>query len=193
MVKIQSNLADEIYMRRALRLAKRGEGCVSPNPLVGSVIVRGDRVIGEGYHQRCGGNHAEINAILNATDSIDGATIYITLEPCCHHGRTPPCIDALLACRPARVVVGTTDPNPLVSGRGIETLRQHGIETAVGVLAEDCLRLNEFFFKYIRTEPLRHGEIRQTLDGRIATASGHSRWISSPPSLRFAHRLRGAP
>jgi diaminohydroxyphosphoribosylaminopyrimidine deaminase/5-amino-6-(5-phosphoribosylamino)uracil reductase len=183
--------SDEYYMRRALRLARRGEGRVSPNPLVGAVIVRNDRIIGEGYHRRCGENHAEINAIENATEAVAGADFYITLEPCSHFGRTAPCVDALLACRPGRVIVGTTDPNPIVSGKGIRALTQHGIETKVGVLDEACRRLNEVFFKYIRTGlPFVTVKFAQTLDGRIATATGHSRWISSPPSLRFAHRLR---
>ena len=182
---------DDYYMRRALRLARKGEGRVSPNPMVGAVIVREDRIIAEGYHRCCGENHAEINAIKNATEAVTGAAFYVTLEPCSHFGRTSPCVDALLACRPGRVVVGTTDPNPLVSGKGIQTLRQHGIETKTGVLTEACHRLNEVFFKYIRTGlPFVTVKFAQTLDGRIATATGHSRWISSPPSLRFAHRLR---
>ena len=178
-------------MRQALRLARKGEGWVSPNPMVGAVIVRDGRIIAEGYHRRCGENHAEINAIENATEPIMGATFYITLEPCSHYGRTPPCVDALIACRPGRVVVGTTDPNPKVSGKGIQALERHGIETKVGVLAEACRQLNEVFFKYIRTGiPFVTVKFAQTLDGRIATATGHSRWISSPLSLRFAHRLR---
>ncbi len=191
MGKTKNGRSDEYYMRRALQLARKGEGRVSPNPMVGAVIVRDDRIIGEGYHHRCGENHAEINAIENATEAVAGAVFYITLEPCSHFGRTPPCVDALLACRPGRVVVGTTDPNPLVSGRGIETLVRQGIETRVGVLDEACRRLNEVFFTYIRTGlPFVTLKFAQTLDGRIATATGHSRWISSPPSLRFAHRLR---
>lgn len=182
---------DERFMRMALRLARRGEGHVSPNPLVGAVIVREGRIIGKGYHRRCGENHAEINAIKNAREPIAGADFYVTLEPCSHYGRTPPCVDALIACRPGRVVIGTTDPNPKVSGKGIEALKRQGIETKVGVLAEACRQLNEVFFKYIRTGiPFVTVKFAQTLDGRIATATGHSRWISSPPSLRFAHRLR---
>ncbi|MBM4315276.1 MAG: bifunctional diaminohydroxyphosphoribosylaminopyrimidine deaminase/5-amino-6-(5-phosphoribosylamino)uracil reductase RibD, partial [Deltaproteobacteria bacterium] len=182
---------DEYYMRRALRLARRGEGRVSPNPLVGAVIVRNGRIIGEGYHHRCGEKHAEINAIESAAEAVAGADFYVNLEPCSHFGRTPPCVDALLACRPGRVIVGAVDPNPLVAGKGIRTLAQHRIETTVGVLDEACRRLNEVFFKYIRTGlPFVTVKFAQTLDGRIATATGHSRWISSPPSLRFAHRLR---
>jgi len=180
-------------MRRALRLARKGEGRVSPNPMVGAVIVRDGRIIAEGYHRRYGENHAEINAIANATEPVAGATFYITLEPCSHHGKTPPCVEALIASRPGRVVVGTIDPNPLVSGRGIAALQRHGIETNTGVLEEACQRQNEVFFKYIRTGvPFVTLKFALTLDGRIATAAGHSRWISSPPSLRFAHRLRRA-
>lgn len=182
---------DERFMRRALALARKGEGHVSPNPVVGAVIVRDGRIIGEGFHRRCGGNHAEIEAIINATETIAGATFYITLEPCSHHGRTPPCIEALIAHRPKRVVVGAIDPNPLVSGRGLEALRQNGIQTEVGILEESCREVNRVFFKYIRTGlPYVTLKFAQTLDGQIAAASGHSLWISSPPSLRFAHRLR---
>ncbi|MBN2439243.1 MAG: bifunctional diaminohydroxyphosphoribosylaminopyrimidine deaminase/5-amino-6-(5-phosphoribosylamino)uracil reductase RibD [Deltaproteobacteria bacterium] len=182
---------DERFMRRALALARKGEGSVSPNPLVGAVIVQNGRIIAEGFHRRYGENHAEIDAIRNATETIAGATFYVTLEPCSHHGRTPPCVAALIANRPGRVVVGTIDPNPLVSGRGIEALQQSGIETDVGVLEEACREINRVFFKYIRTGlPYVTLKFAQTLDGRIAAASGHSRWISSPPSLRFAHRLR---
>jgi len=184
---------DEGFMRRALRLARKGEGRVSPNPMVGAVIARDGRIIGEGYHRRYGENHAEINAIANATEPIAGATFYITLEPCSHYGKTPPCVEALIASRPGRVVVGTIDPNPLVSGRGIAALQRHGIETKTGVLEEACQRQNEVFFKYIRTGiPFVTLKFALTLDGRIATAAGHSRWISSPASLRFAHRLRRA-
>lgn len=184
-------LTDERFMRRALRLARKGEGSVSPNPLVGAVIVRAGRIIAEGYHHRYGESHAEINAIESATEPVEGATFYITLEPCTHYGKTPPCVDALIACRPARIVVGTIDPNPLVSGKGIAALRNHGIETTTGVLEEACRRQNEIFFKFIRTGiPFVTVKFAQTLDGRIATATGHSRWISSPASRRFAHRLR---
>jgi diaminohydroxyphosphoribosylaminopyrimidine deaminase / 5-amino-6-(5-phosphoribosylamino)uracil reductase len=182
---------DERFMQRALALARKGEGSVSPNPLVGAVIVRDGRIIAEGFHRRCGGNHAEIDAISHATEAITGATFYITLEPCSHHGRTPPCVETLIAHRPGRVVVGAVDPNPLVSGKGIEALKQSGIETEVGVLEGACREINRVFFKYIRTGlPYVTLKFAQTLDGRIAAASGHSRWISSPPSLRFAHRLR---
>ncbi len=178
-------------MRRALRIARKGEGRVSPNPMVGAVIVRDGRIIAEGYHRCCGANHAETNALMAAQGPVKGATLYVTLEPCSHHGRTPPCVEALIASRIGRVVIGTVDPNPLVCGKGIEALRRRGIETTVGVLDEECRRLNEIFFKFIRTGiPFVTVKFAQTLDGRIATSEGHSRWISSPASLRFAHRLR---
>jgi diaminohydroxyphosphoribosylaminopyrimidine deaminase/5-amino-6-(5-phosphoribosylamino)uracil reductase len=193
MAERKTILTDEDFMRLALRLARKGEGRVSPNPLVGAVIVRDGRIIAEGYHRRFGGNHAEIDAIANATEPVAGATFYVTLEPCSHTGKTPPCVDALIALRPGRVVVGTIDPNPLVSGRGIAALARHGIETKAGVLEEECRRQNEVFFKYILTGvPFVTLKFALTLDGRIATAAGHSRWISSPASLRFAHRLRRA-
>ncbi len=182
---------DEYYMRRALKLAKKGAGNVSPNPMVGAVIVKGGRIIGEGWHECCGENHAEINAIQNATEPIAGATVYVTLEPCSHHGRTPPCVKSLIAGRPARVVIGTTDPNPLVSGRGIKALKKHDIDVTTGILRDECRELNEIFFKFISTGlPFVTLKFAQTLDGRIATTSGHSHWISSPPSLRLAHTLR---
>ena len=184
-------MRDELYMRRALKLAGKGCGNVSPNPMVGCVIVKGERIIGEGWHECCGENHAEINAIEKATESVSGSTIYVTLEPCSHHGRTPPCVKRLIAERPARIVIGITDPNPLVAGRGIEALQKTGITVTVGVLEEACRELNEVFFKFISTrEPFVTLKYAQTLDGRIATAKGHSQWISSPPSRRFAHILR---
>jgi diaminohydroxyphosphoribosylaminopyrimidine deaminase/5-amino-6-(5-phosphoribosylamino)uracil reductase len=191
MAERKSGTTDEAFMRRALRIARKGEGQVSPNPMVGAVIVREGRIIAEGYHRCCGANHAEINALQAAREPVKGATLYVTLEPCAHHGRTPPCVEALIACRIGRVVIGTMDPNPLVCGKGIKALRRKGIETTVGVLEEACLRLNEGFFKFIRTGiPFVTVKFAQTLDGRIATSEGHSRWISSPASLRFAHRLR---
>ena len=181
----------EYYMGRALKLARRGEGRTSPNPMVGAVIVRDGRIIGEGYHACCGENHAEINAILTAREPVAGATFYITLEPCTHQGRTPPCVAALIRERPARVVIGAVDPNPVVAGRGVAALKRHGIETIVGVREEECRRLNEKFFKFMTTGlPFVTLKYAQTLDGRIATSTGHSRWISSPPARRYAHRLR---
>jgi diaminohydroxyphosphoribosylaminopyrimidine deaminase/5-amino-6-(5-phosphoribosylamino)uracil reductase len=185
-------LSDELYMKQALRLARRGLGQTSPNPMVGVVIVKNGKVIGQGYHERFGGLHAEINAISDAKGSLNGATLYVTLEPCCHKGKkTPPCLDTLLKYKWKRVVVGTIDPNPKVNGRSIETLRQKGIETKLGVLREECQGLNEVYFKYIQNGvPFVTLKFAQTLDGRIATAIGDSKWISSEPSLKWAHRLR---
>ncbi len=184
-------MLDEDYMRQALRLARRGLGKTSPNPMVGAIIVKDNRVIGRGYHRRFGGNHAEINAIQNAGESVAGATLYVTLEPCSHYGKTPPCVDAIIHKRMGRVVMGTLDPNPLVNGKSVALLKQHGIETRVGVFEEECRSLNEAHFKYMTTGiPLVTVKFAQTLDGRIATASGSSRWISSAESRRLAHKLR---
>ncbi|WP_367360271.1 bifunctional diaminohydroxyphosphoribosylaminopyrimidine deaminase/5-amino-6-(5-phosphoribosylamino)uracil reductase RibD [Syntrophus sp. (in: bacteria)] len=191
--KGKSFLNDESFMKRALRLARKGEGWVSPNPMVGSVVVRNNRIIGEGYHRKFGQAHAEINALESVTESAEGSTIYVTLEPCSHYGKTPPCVDRLIACRPQRVVIGTADPNPLVAGKGIEALQRSGVPVSVGVLEEACRQINEAFFKFIQSRtPFVTLKYAQTLDGRIATATGHSRWISSLPSRRFAHRLRHA-
>ena len=191
--KGKSFLNDESFMKRALRLARKGEGWVSPNPMVGSVIVRNNRIIGEGHHRKFGQAHAEINALESVTESAEGSTIYVTLEPCSHYGKTPPCVDRLIACRPQRVVIGTADPNPLVAGKGIEALQRSGVPVSVGVLEEACRQINEAYFKFIQSRtPFVTLKYAQTLDGRIATATGHSRWISSLPSRRFAHRLRHA-
>ena len=182
---------DEKFMKRALALAGKGERFVSPNPMVGAVIVKGGRVIAEGYHRKFGGSHAEIDAIGRATESVKGATLYVTLEPCCHHGKTPPCVATLLDRRLRRVVIGSIDPNPLVHGCGADALRRGGVEVTVGVLAEECRRLNARFFKFMETgAPFVTLKFAQTLDGRIATAAGDARWISGPESLRFAHHLR---
>jgi diaminohydroxyphosphoribosylaminopyrimidine deaminase/5-amino-6-(5-phosphoribosylamino)uracil reductase len=184
-------LKDDFYMKRALRLAKRGERRVSPNPMVGAVIVKNGRIIGEGYHRKFGDPHAEIEAINRAQEPIEGATIYVTLEPCSHYGKTPPCVETLIDRKPARVVIGVVDPNPLVAGRGVKALHCAGIETTVGVMAEACKELNERFFKFIATGvPFVTVKFAQTLDGRIATATHQSRWISSPASRKFAHSLR---
>jgi diaminohydroxyphosphoribosylaminopyrimidine deaminase/5-amino-6-(5-phosphoribosylamino)uracil reductase len=184
-------MTDERYMKMALELAKRGAPWACPNPLVGAVILKNGRIIGKGWHRCCGENHAEINAIESAKEPVRGSTIYISLEPCSHQGRTPPCVERLVSEKPAAVVIGTIDPNPLVSGQGIATLKRHGIETRVGVLEDQCREINEVFFKYIRTRtPFVTLKFAQSIDGKIATATGHSRWISSEPSRVFAHRLR---
>jgi len=184
-------LLDEDYMKQALRLARRGLGNTSPNPMVGAVIVKDSRIIGKGYHHHYGGNHAEVNAIQSAREDISGATLYVTLEPCCHYGKTPPCVEAVIRNGIGRVVIGTLDPNPLVNGKSVETLKREGIVTTVGVLEEECRSLNEAYFKHITTGiPLVTLKFAQTLDGRIATVTGSSQWISSEGFRRMAHRLR---
>ncbi|HUV52056.1 MAG TPA: bifunctional diaminohydroxyphosphoribosylaminopyrimidine deaminase/5-amino-6-(5-phosphoribosylamino)uracil reductase RibD [Dehalococcoidia bacterium] len=183
---------DEYYMRKALALARKGLGKTSPNPIVGAVIVKRGKIIGQGYHRCFGGPHAEIEAINDAKGNINGATLYVTLEPCCHVGKkTPPCLDTVLKYDLKRVVIGTIDPNPQVNGISVKALKKKGIETKVGVLEEECRKLNEAYFKYIQTGmPFVTLKFAQTLDGRIATLTGDSKWISSEKSLEWAHRLR---
>jgi diaminohydroxyphosphoribosylaminopyrimidine deaminase/5-amino-6-(5-phosphoribosylamino)uracil reductase len=184
-------MSDEFYMKRALTLARKGKRWTSPNPMVGCVIVKDGHIIGEGYHKRFGENHAEINAINSASETRAGATFYITLEPCSYYGKTPPCVDRIIDSGAACVVAGVLDPNPAVSGRGIEKLKNHGIDTRLGVLEEECRDLNEKFFTFMTTGiPFVTLKYAQTIDGRIASSTGHSQWISSTPSRRFAHVLR---
>ena len=144
-------MTDEFYMRRAIELAKKGRGWTNPNPMVGAVIVKNGSIIGEGYHEKCGELHAERNAIASLTESAEGATLYVTLEPCCHQGKTPPCTDIIIERKIGRVFVGALDPNPKVDGGGIKILREHGIEVITGILEQECLALNEIFFHYITT------------------------------------------
>ncbi|MFC1962163.1 bifunctional diaminohydroxyphosphoribosylaminopyrimidine deaminase/5-amino-6-(5-phosphoribosylamino)uracil reductase RibD [Chloroflexota bacterium] len=182
---------DEDYMKLALRLARRGAGRTSPNPMVGAVIVKDNRIIGQGYHRYFGGKHAEINAIEQASEDVAGATLYVTLEPCSHYGKTPPCVDAVIKHRLGRVVIGTLDPNPLVSGKSAMNLKEQGIPVTAGMLEASCRVLNEAHFKYMSTGvPLVTVKFAQSIDGRIATARGSSRGLSSAAALRFAHRLR---
>lgn len=179
------------FMKLALRLARRGAGWVSPNPMVGAVLVKDGRVISTGYHRRYGGDHAEVDAIKRAKEPIEGATLYVNLEPCCHWGKTPPCTEAILRAGIKRVVIANLDPNPLVGGKGIEILKSHGIEVEVGVLEEEGRLLNRAHFKYYEEGlPLVTAKWAQSLDGRIATITGDSKWISSERSRRYAHRLR---
>ncbi len=178
-------------MKLALKLARRGLGWTSPNPMVGAVLVKNNRIIGQGYHRRFGGNHAEVNALQHAEADPSGATLYVTLEPCCHYGKTPPCVDAIIKNKIKKVVIGTLDPNSQVSGKSVTILNQHGLETRVGVLEEEGRELNEAYVKYMTTGlPLVTIKFAQTLDGRIATVSGDSRWISSEEFRKLAHRLR---
>ncbi|MFZ5876268.1 MAG: bifunctional diaminohydroxyphosphoribosylaminopyrimidine deaminase/5-amino-6-(5-phosphoribosylamino)uracil reductase RibD [Nitrospirota bacterium] len=184
--------SDEAYMRRALALAARGVGRTSPNPAVGAVVVRGGRIVGEGYHRRAGEPHAEVIALRNAGPRARGATLYVTLEPCCHvEKRTPPCVDMIEASGIRTVVVATGDPNPKVAGRGVARLRSKGLTVRVGVLRERATRLNEAYAHWITTgRPFVTLKVASTLDGKIAAASGESRWITGPRARDEVHRLR---
>lgn len=184
-------MKDTEYMRLALELAERGLGWTSPNPMVGAVIVKDGRVIGQGWHARYGDLHAERSALKNCTESPAGATLYVTLEPCCHHGRQPPCTEAILKAGIRRVVVGSGDPNPLVAGKGIDILRQAGVTVETGVLREECDALNRVFFHYIQTgRPYVVLKYAMTLDGKIATRTGASRWITGEAARRRVHEDR---
>lgn len=170
---------DRKYMERAIELAKKGEGGVNPNPLVGAVIVRDNRIIGEGYHARCGELHAERNAFANLTEDAEGAEMYVTLEPCCHHGKQPPCVEAIVEHKIAKVYVGSDDPNERVAGKGIEFLRNHGVEVETQMMKEECDALNPVFFHYITTKtPYVVMKYAMTMDGKIATRKGLSKWIT---------------
>ncbi len=185
------SVADHEFMTRALRLAERGLYSTSPNPRVGCVIVGDGVVVGEGFHQRAGEAHAEAHALAAARDLAHGATAYITLEPCAHHGRTPPCADALIAAGVARVVVAMEDPNPLVSGRGIERLREAGITVEVGLLEAEARELNlGFVSRMTRGRPWVRMKCAASLDGRTALANGLSKWITGPAARLDVQRLR---
>ena len=183
---------DRIYMRRALRLAEKGRGRTSPNPMVGAVIVARREIVGQDYHHRAGEPHAEILALDAAGARARGATLYVTLEPCCHiRKRTPPCVPTLIHSGLKRIVVAMPDPNPLVKRRGVARLRQAGIEVSVGCLGEEAERLNEIYVHWVRTgRPFVIMKAAMTLDGKIATANGQSKWISGEEARRQVHRLR---
>ncbi len=184
-------MTDEELIKKTLRLAQKGWGRVSPNPMVGALIVKNHRIIAQGYHRAFGREHAEVEAFNAATTDVRGGSLYGNLEPCCHFGKQPPCVDRILASGIKSVVVGTVDPNPLVNGKGIAKLQKHGIEVKVGVAEEACKQLNEAYFKFITTGlPFTTLKIAQTLDGRIASRNGHSKWITSETSRRFVHKLR---
>ena len=179
------------YMQRAYELARKGRGRTSPNPMVGAVIVKGGRLIAQGWHKYYGGDHAEVDAIKKAGVKASGATLYVTLEPCCHFGLTPPCTDAIIKAGIKKVVVGVLDPNPITHGRSVKILRQAGIAVSLGFLQEELTRMNEAFHKYIQTQwPFVTAKCAQTIDGKIATASGQSQWITSEKARAFAHRKR---
>lgn len=182
---------DHRFMARALRLAARGLATTDPNPRVGCVVVHGGRVVGEGWHRRAGEPHAEIHALEQAGAAARGATVYVSLEPCAHHGRTPPCVDALRAAGVSRVVVATEDPNPSVSGQGLARLRASGIEVDSGLLAVDAEALNPGFMKRMRSGlPYVRCKLAMSLDGRTAMASGESRWITGADARRDVHGWR---
>lgn len=183
---------DEKYMRLALEEAKRGSGGVNPNPLVGAVIVRDGKVLSTGYHERYGELHAERNALAHLDgQSAEGATMYVTLEPCCHHGHQPPCTDAIIEHKLARVVIGSRDPNPLVAGKGVKILRNAGIEVKEDVLREACDAVNEVFMHYITTKrPFVAMKTAMTMDGKIACHTGASQWISGEASRQYVQTLR---
>jgi len=182
---------DTEWMKRALHLAEKGRGRTSPNPMVGAVLVKDGRAIGEGYHARAGEAHAEIVALQQGREEARGATLYLNLEPCTHYGRTPPCVPRVIEAGVKRVVIGMEDPNPLVKGKGIEILRRDGLDVEVGILEKECRRLNEAFCKYIlKKEPFVILKVAAMLDGKIATRNGDSKWISGEASRRFVHKLR---
>jgi len=183
---------DPKYMREAIGLAKRAEGMTSPNPLVGAVLVKGGRVVGKGYHKKCGLPHAEVNAIRDAGSSAKGADLYVTLEPCDHFGRTPPCTAAIVDAGVKRVIIGMKDPNPVNNGKGIARLKRAGIKTVTGVLEKEAVSINLQYIKYITTGlPYVTLKMAQSLDGKIATRTGNSRWITSEKARDYVHRLRG--
>jgi diaminohydroxyphosphoribosylaminopyrimidine deaminase/5-amino-6-(5-phosphoribosylamino)uracil reductase len=184
---------DRAMMQRCIELARRALGRTTPNPLVGSVIVKDGEIVGEGFHPRAGQPHAEVFALRDAGEKAKGATIYVSLEPCNHYGRTPPCSEALVAAGVAKVVVGMVDPDPRVSGGGIERLRGAGIEVVVGVEDAACRQLNEaFIHRILHKRPLGIYKYAMTLDGKIATISGHSTWVTGKEARSHVHQLRAA-
>lgn len=179
------------YMRMAIKEAEKGIGAVNPNPLVGAVIVKDGKVIGKGYHEYYGGLHAERNAIASCTESPKGASIYVTLEPCCHYGKTPPCTEAIIENEIAAVIIGSGDPNPCVAGKGIQILREHGISVVTDVLKEECDRLNPVFFHYIKNKtPYVVMKYAMTADGKISSYTGASKWITSEHARNYVQKSR---
>lgn len=185
-------MAEEQFMKRAIELAKQGAGWTAPNPLVGAVVVKNGRVIGEGYHRKYGELHAERNALATCSEDPAGATLYVTLEPCCHYGKTPPCTEIIIEKKIAKVVIGSRDPNPKVAGKGARILREHGIEVMEDYMREACDALNPVFFHYITTKtPYVVLKFAMTLDGKIATRTGASKWITGEAARNHVHQLRG--
>ncbi|MBX2850962.1 MAG: bifunctional diaminohydroxyphosphoribosylaminopyrimidine deaminase/5-amino-6-(5-phosphoribosylamino)uracil reductase RibD [Phycisphaeraceae bacterium] len=192
--RVQGSAEDEAWMYQALAMAEQGHGLVEPNPMVGCVLVKDGHELGRGYHSKFGAPHAEAHALEDAKrrgESVQGATVYVTLEPCSHFGKTPPCADALVDAQVARVVIAMIDPNPRVAGQGIERLREAGIEVVVGVCQQQAQQLNEPFTKRVTTGlPWVIAKWASTLDGKVATHTGHSKWISSAASRRLVHEMR---
>ncbi len=184
-------MLDEKYMRLAIELAKKGVGAVNPNPLVGAVIVKNNKIIGQGYHKAYGGLHAEREAFKSITEDAEGADMYVTLEPCCHYGKQPPCVEAIVEHKIKRVYVGSDDPNVLVSGKGYDFLREHGVEVYTHILKEECDALNDIFFHYITGKtPYVILKYAMTMDGKIAAYTGESKWISNESSRHNSQELR---
>lgn len=182
---------DKKWMEYCLELAEKGRGYTSPNPIVGAVIVKDGEIMGKGWHKCFGGPHAEINAINDACQDVTGATMYVTLEPCSHYGKTPPCVLEIIRHKLAKVVIGMIDPNPLVSGRGVAVLADNGIPVITGVMEEDCRKVNEVYIKFITTGlPFVVMKTAMTLDGKIATYTGDSKWVTDQDSRNLVHRLR---
>ena len=182
---------DELYMKLALECAIQGIGRVNPNPLVGAVIVKDGEIIGKGYHEKYGELHAERNALANCTTSKHGSTMYVTLEPCCHYGKTPPCTKAIIENGISKVIIGTLDPNEKMAGKGVEKLRKSGIEVVVGVLEEQCKSINEVFFHYITQKtPFVVMKYAMTMDGKISTVTGESKWITGETAREKVHQDR---
>lgn len=184
-------LTDKEYMLRAISLAKKGEGWTNPNPMVGAVIVRDGRIIGEGYHKKYGELHAERNAFASLKESAKGATMYVTMEPCCHYGKTPPCTQAIIEHKIGKVVIGSKDPNPKVSGKGVQILKEAGISVVEDFLREECDKLNPIFFHYIKTKiPYVVMKYAMTLDGKIATKTGESKWVTGKEAREEVQHMR---
>jgi len=182
---------DTDYMQKAIQLALRANGQTSPNPAVGALVVKKGKVVGEGWHKRCGAEHAEMNALKRAGKAAKGSKLYVTLEPCGHYGRTPPCVDQIIKKDVKEVIVGIKDPNPLMNGKSIRKLRAAGIKTRVGIMKKDVIELNEAFVKF-QTKRLPFVAIKsaQSLDGKISDSQGHSKWITSKETRAYSHRLR---
>lgn len=184
-------MSHEDYMKRALELAETAMGHTSPNPMVGCVVVKDRRIMAEGCHEKYGEFHAERNALTKCREDVEGADLYVTLEPCCHQGKTPPCTDIIIEKKIGRVFVGAMDPNPKVAGNGVRLLREKGIQVETGILEKECLELNEIFFHFIRTRmPFVAMKYAMTLDGKIAAYTGDSKWVTGEAARKHVHELR---